>query len=1349
MIGKFLWADGQLKLYPGFAKTHSMKMVKDAGASNYAAGEYLLDPDGPNFDVLKIDWRNGVVPSDHELQFLIRTEVKSYGREARYRRIAEDLWDEFNKTDPDQSAALIRQIENMPGARRLRPIPNEDEIVFEVGDRVAFEHAQGSTGTVVETYPPYAERTQEYIDYISGGGPIDEEQDAWWLHPSPRWTYDVRWDYKMNPHTFELSQPGEIGPMIDGKSLWPEGDVRLEMAYGATSEDTEPEGKDVGFLRDPRKELYPPLFRGGDEIPVDAANKIKAHVLNALEAEFEDPDNFIYFTIYGSGISYNWDEAGDMDVQMWVDVEKFQNLNEEAATMTVDDLVAAVRRIVQPINFPTFKDLGFVIPEGDADGSMMIQYYPKPGKGTKEENLASKPYACYDLETNEWLERAKPIKPTFYGQHFLALEPKCEDIALQAEALLGELTRNVLNWQFWYSMWERFRNHDYKARFEEARAKAEQEKEGVKSLFDGIFGGRAKAYTPEGKGIEDERDMVQKMLEVWGIFQKLKHYAREPLPWEETELPAATEEGSEPGSAEDNGKNSMNHVETPNEYSWVVTNYGSETMDLQGDWVRWAANSDNFQSVLDYYPGERLQGYPGPVQVRGYGQLDFGAHSELQELAQQYGERDTPRVYAPVNPDRAARIAEEYERMPHNPNDPAVKASYDAFIKETMQQYKTLTDAGYTFEFYPSYNEGMELEDPYPNGPREAILDLYSNKHLYVYPTYAGFGQTEVRDHPLLQDAGVKWGDKQVTYNDIFRAVHDVFGHAKEGVGFRADGEENAWRQHAAMYSDLARPAMTAETRGQNSWVNFGPHGQANQKADQMSTVYAEQKAGIMPEWTWQEGADDSEFQTSQGGFGAFSRIAMPYVDNTWYHVTDQSRLPAISQQGLRPAGTGIDRVWKDFEVEPDAVYLWPNFNMAYVYLTSRGEMWPNPVVLRVRGIDRSKIAPDHETFESWMGNQNYITHEREPLEQQVVDWLEQEYPVGGSTIEILRAMPVEWREELARELSEQTSEPIMYYGTISADQIEVGEWPGEDKDEHYYFFKDINDTVYDDPLDDSNAQQFTWTPVRQMAMAKTAAWADVMADATELYSGGMVSMVNNTNDHVYGEVASQSQPGVVYPTEIWPSRRAELLEQGQPNYPIALWSCECEWGQHSWGRTRQFKKFEGRPCKHVLALFWTSVGQTPEPDMMEPGAQQEIPGMGDMTDPLRATIPGQSGGPVIPGTQPQQQQESELTTPNDAQNEQLTFPGTFSSWRKTSAFANGDYVRSNMKTEGEDERGTFYTVPRNKIGEVIWSDEEETIVIFSLESKALGPFNVRVTAPTTAFSWVPRTRGTAPRRHR
>src|SRR5690606_22017521 len=98
-----------------------------------------------------------------------------------------------------------------------------------------------------------------------------------------------------------------------------------------------------------------------------------------------------------------------------------------------------------------------------------------------------------------------------------------------------------------------------------------------------------------------------------------------------------------------------------------------------------------------------------------------------------------------------------------------------------------------------------------------------------------------------------------VLANDLFRAVHDAFGHGLEGAGFRARGEENAWQAHARLFTGPALGALTTETRGQNSWLNFGPHGETNRNARVEDTVFADQKTGLMPPWTWQEGIAPAE----------------------------------------------------------------------------------------------------------------------------------------------------------------------------------------------------------------------------------------------------------------------------------------------------------------------------------------------------------------------------------------------------------------------------------------------------------------------------------------------------------
>lgn len=255
------------------------------------------------------------------------------------------------------------------------------------------------------------------------------------------------------------------------------------------------------------------------------------------------------------------------------------------------------------------------------------------------------------------------------------------------------------------------------------------------------------------------------------------------------------------------------------------------------------------------YVGKTLEGMPDIVNVGG--KLEqFGTDQRLVDIAGDYAANrgllyNPAEKYAQLDVERAKRIANEYEKMANNPQALPTKKSYDALVDETQAQYEALKKAGYKFEFMPKSG------DPYGN-PRNAINDLVENKHLYVLPTESGFGGTRAKEaskqNPLLQKTGETWDGKPVLANDMFRAVHDVFGHAQRGVGFRAGGEENAFQLHSRMFSPEALPAVASETRGQNSWVNFGPYAELNKTANPINTQYAEQKTGLMPAWTWLEG---------------------------------------------------------------------------------------------------------------------------------------------------------------------------------------------------------------------------------------------------------------------------------------------------------------------------------------------------------------------------------------------------------------------------------------------------------------------------------------------------------------
>jgi len=261
--------------------------------------------------------------------------------------------------------------------------------------------------------------------------------------------------------------------------------------------------------------------------------------------------------------------------------------------------------------------------------------------------------------------------------------------------------------------------------------------------------------------------------------------------------------------------------------------------------------------------GETVRGLApleGAPQVKGASGPDMRLVRVAEDYARSIGiDLRRQAYYAKVDPDRATRIAAAYEAMPHAPNDPKVKEAYQNLIDQTTAQYRALEDAGYKFWFMDPENVGE-----YGSSPWNAMRDIRANQSMGVYPTTGGFGTNEEADisgNPMLAETGLMWpfgspdGTKvPVLANDLFRAVHDAFGHGLEGAGFRADGEENAWQAHIRLFTGSAKGAITSETRGQNSWLNYGPYGEANKNAKVEDTVFADQKTGIMPEWTWEEG---------------------------------------------------------------------------------------------------------------------------------------------------------------------------------------------------------------------------------------------------------------------------------------------------------------------------------------------------------------------------------------------------------------------------------------------------------------------------------------------------------------
>jgi hypothetical protein len=148
-----------------------------------------------------------------------------------------------------------------------------------------------------------------------------------------------------------------------------------------------------------------------------------------------------------------------------------------------------------------------------------------------------------------------------------------------------------------------------------------------------------------------------------------------------------------------------------------------------------------------------------------------------------------------TTPQMQQSLADAYHALPSY--DPAAEPAFRAMRDETVAQFSHMTS--------PRSRGGLGINvettdrDPY-SGPAGMFNDLRDRRMRVLSTRTTG-------SHPFFSD----------DENDMFRAVHDAFGHAGTGRGFDRHGEEAAYQSHASMYSPLARMALATETRGQNA----------------------------------------------------------------------------------------------------------------------------------------------------------------------------------------------------------------------------------------------------------------------------------------------------------------------------------------------------------------------------------------------------------------------------------------------------------------------------------------------------------------------------------------------------
>lgn len=166
------------------------------------------------------------------------------------------------------------------------------------------------------------------------------------------------------------------------------------------------------------------------------------------------------------------------------------------------------------------------------------------------------------------------------------------------------------------------------------------------------------------------------------------------------------------------------------------------------------------------------------------------------------------------------RVAVLYERAVPFQCDPDLLERYEIVKLHNRILYDEVTAAGISVR--PWTGEGQPYRDS-----RDLRGRVVRTGVLEVFLTADGHGPfagDEGGRHPLRGPSGLRADGVDLQHNDLFRAVHDLFGHVMFGHTFGPAGELLAARCQMQLYPRAAWPVVFAEQVGQVCWFYYGPH---------------------------------------------------------------------------------------------------------------------------------------------------------------------------------------------------------------------------------------------------------------------------------------------------------------------------------------------------------------------------------------------------------------------------------------------------------------------------------------------------------------------------------------------
>ncbi|GAA2534966.1 hypothetical protein Ahu01nite_099260 [Winogradskya humida] len=162
-------------------------------------------------------------------------------------------------------------------------------------------------------------------------------------------------------------------------------------------------------------------------------------------------------------------------------------------------------------------------------------------------------------------------------------------------------------------------------------------------------------------------------------------------------------------------------------------------------------------------------------------------------------------------------IAAAYDAAPQS-GDQRTAELYKLLTRENLAQFEAVTAAG--VKVLPWRKPGQPYADS-----ADLRRSFHTTGTLRVFLTRHGHGDDgEAGSHPLRGRSTVEAAGIPFAHNDVFRAVHDIFGHCMFDNSFGVRGEFAAAYCHLLMYPPPLHPLLFTEQVAQICWFFYGPH---------------------------------------------------------------------------------------------------------------------------------------------------------------------------------------------------------------------------------------------------------------------------------------------------------------------------------------------------------------------------------------------------------------------------------------------------------------------------------------------------------------------------------------------